>query len=214
VILIFSEFLKLASLRTEADLFALRPVALAVCELLTLSRCRMLADFSSPSVGVQIGTQITSLYTILLGLSFIFKSAASNAFDSVVSSTSLLSLFSSPAQADSHTSLSLRSSSSSPTPSTQATESSSEPRTSSSRRCGSSQRSSDAWTEPKPSTRTLFSLLSKSETFEGQETWPKDLPWTSDGELLNRSSMSLRSWSAIGSLPTRREISTRLLRSP
>lgn len=29
--------------------------------------------------GVKIGTQVTSLYTILIGLSFIFKSAAGNA---------------------------------------------------------------------------------------------------------------------------------------
>ncbi|CED83793.1 Predicted mechanosensitive ion channel [Phaffia rhodozyma] len=34
--------------------------------------------------GVNIGTQLTSLYTIMIGLSFIFKSAASNAFDAVI----------------------------------------------------------------------------------------------------------------------------------
>ncbi|KAL7413512.1 Mechanosensitive ion channel-domain-containing protein [Mrakia frigida] len=34
--------------------------------------------------GVEFGTQFASLYTILIGLSFIFKSAASNAFDAII----------------------------------------------------------------------------------------------------------------------------------
>ncbi|KAL7413540.1 hypothetical protein BDY24DRAFT_434761 [Mrakia frigida] len=43
-------------------------------------------------LGVELGTQFTSLYTIGLGLSFIFQSAASNAFDSISPSLPTLSI--------------------------------------------------------------------------------------------------------------------------